>query len=181
MWLFLLQSLGKRVIYQGGSCIIFLVNALRMHFHSSAWQYPLYFMADSNRNCLCAVGFGLEASEPLALVPLLLPRHQSVSSREMYPGCLMHSWQIRQCLCQALWETAEHMIRWQCIMQGKQDFSYSFFPGLCDYISDWFRWILVHMPLHLNRSAVVLSALAVVLSAPPWLLLRGAAASCVRC
>lgn len=42
-------------------------------------------MADSNRNCLCAVGFGLEASEPLALVPLLLPRHQSVTSREMYP------------------------------------------------------------------------------------------------
>lgn len=42
-------------------------------------------MADSNRNCPCAVGFGLEASEPLALVPLLLPRHQSVTSREVYP------------------------------------------------------------------------------------------------
>lgn len=42
-------------------------------------------MVDSNRNCPCAVGFGLEDSEPLALVSLLLPRHQSVTSREMYP------------------------------------------------------------------------------------------------
>lgn len=42
-------------------------------------------MTDSNRNCPCAVGFGLEDSEPLALMPLFLPRHQSVTSREMYP------------------------------------------------------------------------------------------------
>lgn len=42
-------------------------------------------MADSNRNRPHAVGFGLEDSEPLALVPLLLPRHWSVNFREMYP------------------------------------------------------------------------------------------------
>lgn len=43
-------------------------------------------MADSNRNHPHAVGFGLEDSEPLALVPLLLARHWSVIFREMYPS-----------------------------------------------------------------------------------------------
>lgn len=83
MWLCLLQALGKRVIYQGGSYIILLVNALHMHFYSSARQYPLYFMADSNGNRLCAVGFGLEDSKPLALVPLQLPRHRCFVFRGM--------------------------------------------------------------------------------------------------
>lgn len=75
----------QEIIYQGGSCIILLVNALHMHFCSSAWQHPLYFMAGSNKNCPCAVGFGLKDSKPSELVPLLLPRHQCVISREMYP------------------------------------------------------------------------------------------------
>lgn len=83
MWLCLLQALGKRVIYQGGSYIILLVNALHMHFYSSARQYPLYFMADSSGNRLCAVGFGLEDSKPLALVPLQLPRHRCFVFRGM--------------------------------------------------------------------------------------------------
>lgn len=42
-------------------------------------------MADSNRNRPRAVGFGLEDSEPSAVVPLLLPRHQSIIFQEMYP------------------------------------------------------------------------------------------------
>lgn len=42
-------------------------------------------MADSNRNRPCAVGFGLEDSEPSAVVPLLLPRRQSIIFQEMYP------------------------------------------------------------------------------------------------
>lgn len=131
----------QEVINQEESYIILLVNALHMHFCSSVWQFPLYFMADSNRNCPCAVGFGLKNSKPLAFSAITLAK-ASVSHpgkcilASISPECLMRSWQIRQRLCLALWEMAQHIIRWQCIMQGKLDFSYSFFPFMCDCISD---------------------------------------------
>lgn len=85
MWLYVLQALGSRAVYQGESYIVLLVNALHVHFYSSAWQYLLYFVADSNKNRPCAGGFRLEGSEPSAVVPLLLPRHQNVVFWELYP------------------------------------------------------------------------------------------------
>lgn len=85
MWLYVLQALGSRAVYQGESYIVLLVNALHVHFYSSAWQYLLYFVADSNKNRPRAGGFRLEGSEPSAVVPLLLPRHQNVVFWELYP------------------------------------------------------------------------------------------------
>lgn len=36
MWLYVLQALGSRAVYQGESYIVLLVNALHVHFYSSA-------------------------------------------------------------------------------------------------------------------------------------------------
>jgi len=47
-------------------------------------------MADSNSNYPHSVGCGLEDSGPLALVPLLLPRHRNVNFREKYPCQVLH-------------------------------------------------------------------------------------------
>lgn len=85
MWSCVLQALGSRAVYQGESYIILLVNALHVHFYSSAWQYLLYFVADSNRNRPCAGGLSMDNSEPSVAVPLLLPGHQSVVVWELYP------------------------------------------------------------------------------------------------
>lgn len=149
-----------------------------MHFYSSAWQYPLYFMADSNRNCPHAVGCGLEDSEPLALVSLLLPGNQSIIFREMYrckcfTGVPKAQLTDKTALCQALWETPEHAIRRHCITQGKEGFSQTFFsPDTCDHTSEQFKWVFVHVSVH---------PCALVLPAPAYSLAQGTANCHFRC
>lgn len=141
MWSCVLQALGSRAVYQGESYIILLVNALHVHFYSSAWQYLLYFVADSNRNRPCAGGLSMDNSEPSVAVPLLLPGHQSVVVWELYPcrystGCLTQNWQTRQRLCQSLQEIMEPAIRWQHVMQGIKSFSHPFFFLTRDHASE---------------------------------------------
>lgn len=162
VWLCLLQALGKRVIYQGGCCIILLVNVLHMHFYSSACQYPLYFMADSSGNCpLCyyfCQGIGASFLGKCILASTWL-------------GCPVQCWQVRHHLCQTLWEMVEHRIRWQCITWGRE--------GSSQPISFWHLWLHIWISEILSTchcTCVQLFSLPLPDSLP-W----GAGQCCLRC